>query len=176
MQIVVAAFNRANPRNLAIVTILRRAADPVAPMRPDWAAWPAMPRPSPGPALPSPMPQDSAQARDLLRWLDTAAQTEPGDLAPTLWRILARWPAALALIACRMEPLWHDGTIAGQAGGIGQAARSRMAALPWRPDDAADPGIAGFVAGVADAFLAKLPAMVAVGAHVSACLEGDSDG
>ncbi len=177
MRAVTAAFNAANPRNLVAIEILRRAANPDAPTRPDWTALPTAPLALPGPALPAPVPQDSLGTADraLLHWLDTAAGTEPKDLAPTLWRILVHWPAGLRLIACRIEPVWRDGTIARHAQHIGRDARSLVQSMPHQPAVPPDPSTAAFVAAVADAFLAKLPAMIAVGARVSDCLEGDPD-
>lgn len=177
MRAVVASFNAANPRNLAAAIILRRAADRNAPIRPDWTSLPIAPLPITGSALPVPVPQDCLDDRQraLLHWLDTSAGTELDGLAPTLWRILVRWPTGLSLIACRIEPIWRDGTIAEHALEIERDARSSVQSVPYLPATPPDTATAEFVTAVADAFLAKLPKMIAVGAQVSTCLEGASD-
>lgn len=175
---VVAGFNRANPQNLAALSLLEQglregaiaelpAADPVP-----------VPGPLPELGLPHRLPLDPQalppQQAALVEWLSTRGGQEATTITPTLWRCLAHWPPLLALAATVLEPLHAGGAVEEAAGAIRRSVVAALRSRPGTPSTlrsvaAPAPEQAGHIQRTIAVFGGKIPEMILSG-HVLAHL------
>lgn len=163
---VIAAYNRANPVNLAIVTLIRQAprgpgAPSVAGDREGRALPPAIR------ALP-PIPAMAALPADVRALVD--AFGKPGApvvpvLVPTLYRHLAHWPEVLAVAQREVLPRLVSNAFQPAIDRFRSAILAEMATLDRR-SAAADEPLLRELAPVMDRFTAVIPEMVVIGSFL----------
>ncbi len=176
---VVKAFNLANPMNLLAAHLIDAAAH--SGVGPHWdasetrrAAIPVRPSNS---RLPKPVPPEEMLPKDrqLLEWLSSSGGCSPAVLVPTLYLILARMPALLTLIACRLDPVFADGSIARKASELeASAARSCKEFSGVREIENECPA-PEFVSEIVAPFRSKVAEMLVVGTLIGTFVSGSVD-
>jgi hypothetical protein len=160
---IVAAFNHANPLNLAARAILARA-----------LATGMVPRA--GETLPTeappPLPVMAAAAltddvRAVMQHLAARGGRHPVPAMPTLWSALAAHPASLAITAAALAVDFESGTIDRDAALVSDAATAVLDTLPMIASPAAPPAIADHLGRVLPFFAATVPVMIVIGARLA---------
>lgn len=167
---VIAAYNRANPINLAIVCLIREAPrdGATASGAAEREAWtpPPMIR-----ALP-PIPSIAGLPSDVRACVDAFGKPgAPGTpvLVPTLYRHLAHWPAFLALARREVLSRLASGTFQPAIDRFRSAIRAEAAKLGRRSTAANEP-LLRELGPVLDRFTSVIPEMVIVGSFLSRSL------
>jgi hypothetical protein len=161
---VVAAFNHANPMNLAAATLLGAALRTGRAPRPGTAvAAQAAPPPLPVPAT----ADVDAQSRVLMQFLASCGGVRPVPAMPTLWNALAAYPPALALAAVMLAPGFADGTIDRTAQALVTAMASTIAAAPDTACPPAPRAIAAHLVRLLPFFMTTIPTMIVIGARLA---------
>jgi hypothetical protein len=162
--LVVAAFNRANPLNLAALAVLlgaRRTGQAPAATAP-----PRMKAPPPH-ALAMPRTETlSADTVALMHFLAGHGGRRRVAAMPTLWSVLAANPAALALAAAALAPGFANGTIAAAARALSRQAERAVSALPMAPVPRLDRAAVLHLQRIAPFFAETIPAMIVIGAQL----------
>ena len=166
------AYNRANPVNLAVVSLLRdgRGHDAKTGMvEPShhWAAPPMIAALPPIPALDALAPE----VRACVEAFAKPAGRETPALVPTLYRHLAHWPGFLARVQLEVLPRLDSGAFDPAIDRFRGAMQREAAALGVRVQVVNDPALRE-LAPVWDRFTAVIPEMVIVGRFLSRGLAG----
>jgi hypothetical protein len=161
---VVAAFNHANPMNLAAATILGAALATGRVPRPG--------TPAAAQAAPPPLPvrataEMDADSRALMHFLASCGGVRPVSAMPTLWNALAPYPPALALAAAMLAPGFADGTIDRGAQALAASMASSVAMAPDAPCAPAPHAIAAQLGRVLPFFITTIPTMIVIGRHLA---------
>jgi hypothetical protein len=164
------AFNTANPRNLIAAHLMDATARSGA--RPRWSegGTPQFDVPIeaytsqfPEPVRPENMPPED---RALLAWLSSSGGRSQTVLVPTLYRILANMPALLTLMACRLDPIFADGSIDQMASELEAAAAQSVRQLVGKSEIRTECPDVGFVSEAVKPFQIKIAEMLVVGAMI----------
>lgn len=170
---VVAAFNHANPMNLAAATTigagLRTGRMPLPA-----ATITSQPAPPPLPVLA--VAEVSEDARALMQFLASCGGVRPVPAMPTLWNALAPYPPALGLAAAMLAPGFSDGTIDRAAQALASAMASAVAAAPDAACPATPPAIAAHLDRLLPFFMTTIPTMIEIGARLASLFERDVTG
>ena len=162
---VIDAYNRANPVNYALVSIIRaaRAGNGSAQVL---AGGPAWTPPTPLPAIaniPSMAVLDPA-ARALVDGFGKAGGTGEPVLVPTLYRHIAHWPALLGLAAREVGPRLATAAFAEAIGGFHAGVATAAADIARQHAISVDPLLQSpALNAVFDRFSHVIPEMVVVG-------------
>ena len=164
---VIAAYNRANPVNLAIVALLRQVPREGGTSSSALASG-ACTLPPPIRALP-PIPSMAALPGDVRARVDAFAK--PGAtgmpvLVPTLYRHLAHWPDVLAFAQREVLPRLASGAFQPAIDGFRSAISAEMVEL-GRSSAAADEPLLRGLAPILDRFTSVIPEMVVIGSFLS---------
>lgn len=168
---VIAAYNRANPVNLAIVALIRQAPreDATASRAAERRTWTAPPV---IPALP-PIPPMASLPPNVRAAVDTFGKPDaPGSpvLVPTLYRHLAHWPGFLAMVQREVLPRLASGAFQPAIDRFRSAIHAESATL-GRGSVHESEALLGELTPVLDRFTAVIPEMVVVGGFLSRSLE-----
>lgn len=166
---VLAAYNRANPVNFAIVSAIRaqpgsgRTARPVSRV-----AW------TPPPEIRSlaPIPPVGELQSEVRKLVDAFGKRESAGkpvLVPTLYRHLAHWPAFLALVHREVQPRLGSGEFQPAIEEFRTAIQREAARFACDPSSTAAPVLRA-AAPVFDRFSGVIPEMVVVGTFLSRTL------
>jgi hypothetical protein len=176
---VVRAFNSANPMNLIAAHLIDAAAQ--SGVGPHWdasetrrAAIPVRPSSS---RPPQPVPPEEMLPRDrqLLEWLSSSGGRSPAVLLPTLYRVLARMPALLTLIACRLDPIFADGSIARKASELESSAARICKEFSGVREIESECPAPELVSEIVAPFRSKVAEMLVVGALIETFVSGAVD-
>lgn len=166
---IVAAFNHANPMNLAARAILARAlASGTVPR-----AGEALPTEAP-PALPVMQGASlSDDVRAVMQHLASRGGRHAVPAMPTLWSALAAHPPALAIAAAALAADFGNGMIDRDAALVSEAASAVLDTMPMVAAPAAPPAIADHLGRVLPFFAATVPVMIVIGARLAPVFSKD---
>ncbi|WP_291296950.1 hypothetical protein [Elioraea sp.] len=166
---IVAAFNHANPMNLAARAVLARV-----------LAAGTMPRagevlpagaPPPLPVMAAAALTDDVQA--VMQHLASRGGRHPVPAMPTLWSALAAHPASLAIAAASLTADFANGTIDSDAMRVAEAASAVLDTLPMVAAPGVPTAIADHLGRVLPFFAATVPVMIVIGARLSSLFMKD---
>ena len=166
---VIAAYNRANPVNFAIVSVIGAPSPTFVTARePSGAVW------IPPPALRSlpPIPPVGDLPPEVRTLVDAFGKRGPGGnsiLVPTLYRHLAHWPGFLALAQREVLPRVAGGAFQPMIDAFRIGMQREAAVFASDRAMASDP-LLGVAAPVLERFAGVIPEMVVVGSFLSRIL------
>lgn len=166
---IVAAFNHANPMNLAARAILARAlATGMVPR-----AGEALPTeaPAPLPVMDAAVLTDDVRA--VMQHLASRGGRHAVPAMPTLWSALAAHPPSLAIAAAALAADFENGTIDRDAAGVTDAATAALDTLTMAAAPAAPAAIADHLGRVLPFFAATVPVMIVIGARLAPLFRED---